>query len=299
MRAAEMAGQAERPFDEAGFVAEPAKRFEACLGQIVAVEGDAADDQRVRQPRVVIGECVLEPVPVLGRVALVRLGELVEASLEQPQSLGLQPVLVEAGKSEDRIRAGAQGRVRSECADDLVEQSARGADDGGDPGRREDLAQRPDRAADVVPDVRRVEPAPVVAHEVSHPGLRVGRVLEEGERAVDDRRPDLLVAAAGELERDDREPRDVVDAVAALAVRDHAVGVLDDPDVVDEGEQMVGPDAHELWVQAGDRPAATWSQADGLLQDRGRRLGDRRPLNSPPILRASARAAASRFGSSI
>ena len=81
------------------------------------------------------------------------------------------------------------------------------------------------------------------------PVLRVGRVLEEGERAVDDRRPDLLVASAGEVERDHCEPRDVVDAVAGLAVRDHAVRVLHDPHVVDEREQVVGPHAHELRVE--------------------------------------------------
>ena len=129
----------------------------------------------------------------------------------------------------------------------------------------------------MVADVRGVEPAPVVAHEVPHPRLRVGGVLEEGERAVDDRRPDLLVPTAGEVDGDDREPRHVVDAVAGLAVRDHPVRVLHDPHVVDEGEQMVGPHAHELRVEACDRPAAARSQLDGFLQHGGRRLGDRRP----------------------
>ena len=91
--------------------------------------------------------------------------------------------------------------------------------------------------------VRLVEPAPVVAHEVPQATVGVGCVLEERERAVDDRRPDLLVAATCELERDDGEAGDVVDAVAALAIRDHAVRVLDDPDVVDEREQVVGSHA--------------------------------------------------------
>ena len=82
---------------------------------------------------------------------------------------------------------------------------------------------------------------------------RVGRVLEERERAVDDRRPDLLVAAPGQLERDDREARHVVDAVAALAVRDDAVRVLDDPDVVDEREQMVGRTSTRCGSRATER----------------------------------------------
>ena len=185
--------------------------------------------------------------------------------------------MIEAREAEHRVGAGAQRRLRSERADDRVEQARVGLTTRGHPGRREDLAECPDRTADVIPDVRLVEPAPVVPHEVPHPRPRVGRVLEERERAVEDRRPDLLVAAAGELERDDCEARDVVDAVAGLAVRDHAVRVLDDPDVVDEREQVVGAHAHELRVEAGERPAAARRQLDGLAQHRRRGLGDRRP----------------------
>ena len=70
-------------------------------------------------------------------------------------------------------------RGRTECADDRVEQASGGADNGGNPGGREDLAERPDRAADMVAEVGLVEPAAVVAHEVPHAGLRIGRVLEE------------------------------------------------------------------------------------------------------------------------
>ena len=60
---AAVAGQPKRALGEPGLVAEPAERVEARLGQIVAAERDAADDQRVRQPGVVVGERVLEPVP--------------------------------------------------------------------------------------------------------------------------------------------------------------------------------------------------------------------------------------------
>ena len=150
-----------------------------------------------------------------------------------------------------------------------------GLDDGGDPGGGEDLAERPDRAADVVADVRLVEPAAVVAHEVAHPALALGGV-QERERAVEDRRPGLLVAAARERERDDREPRDVVDAVAGVAVRDDPVRVLHDADVVDEREQVVGAQARELQVGDADRPAPR-RELVRLAQHRGRRLGDRRP----------------------
>jgi hypothetical protein len=53
-----------------------------------------------------------------------------------------------------------------------------------------------------------------------------------------------------ERERDHREPGDVVDAVAAVAVGDDSVGVLHDPDIVGEREQMVAAQARQ--VQVGD-----------------------------------------------
>ena len=122
----------------------------------------------------------------------------------------------------------------------------------------------------------RVEPAPVVAHEVPQPEVRRGRVLEERERAIDDRRPDLLVAPTCELERDDGEAGDVVDAVPALAVRNDPVRVLDDPDVVDEREQVVGSHRDALPVE-GDGTSSARRQLDRLAEDRRGRRGHRRP----------------------
>ena len=51
----------------------------------------------------------------------------------------------------------------------------------------------------MVADVRLVEPATVVAHEVVHSALGLGRV-QERERPVEGRCPRLLVTAARELE---------------------------------------------------------------------------------------------------
>ena len=129
------------------------------------------------------------------------------------------------------------------------------------------------------------------------PPSPVGRV-EERERAVEDRRPDLLVAAAGKRERHDREAGDVVDAVAAVAVGDDPVRVLHDPDVVDEREQMVGaqarrdagratPDGRRRGAssRASRSTDAVASATDGHASDE-------------PIRRASARAAASVSGCS-
>ena len=55
-------------FGESRLVAEPVKRFQAGLGQLVPAERRAADDQRVRQAGVVVGQAVLEPAPVLAGV---------------------------------------------------------------------------------------------------------------------------------------------------------------------------------------------------------------------------------------
>ncbi len=127
----------------------------------------------------------------------------------------------------------------------------------------------------MIPDVGLVEPAAVVAHEVAHPALTGGRV-QERERTVENRGPDLLVAAVCERERDDGEPGGVVDAVAAVAVGDDAVRVLHDADVVGEREQMVGAQARQ--VQVGDpcRPPPR-RELVGFLQDTSSCLGDGRP----------------------
>ena len=57
-----------------------------------------------------------------------------------------------------------------ERRDECVQKCPRWARKSRDPGGREDLTERPDRSADMVADIRLVQPAPVVAHEVPHPG---------------------------------------------------------------------------------------------------------------------------------
>ena len=141
----------------------------------------------------------------------------------------------------------------------------------------------------MVADMRLVQPASVVAHEVPHPGaLGTGRELQEGERAMEDRCPLAIGGAPGELERDDCEPGDVVDAVARLPARDHAGGVLDDPDVVDQRPQVVRSDRREL--ELDDRDRLSPRSGHSRLSQHDRRLGsDRRPGElgpDPPRLRA-------------
>ena len=151
--------------------------------------------------------------------------------------------------------------VAAERAHERVEQPLRRVDERGSPGGCEHFAERPDRAADVVADVRVVEPAAVVAHEVPHAGAAgVARVAEERQRAVEDGRPRPLGGAPIELERDDGEAGDVVDAVPGHAVRDRAVRVLDDPAVVDEREQVIGAGVRECRARRaaiGGRRGAT------------------------------------------
>ena len=192
--------------------------------------------------------------------------------------------------------------VRSETSPESVPTSrsrrSRGrTDDGRDPRRGEDVAERPDRAADVVADVRLVEPATVVAHEVAHPAVAGGRV-QEGERrgrGIDVQM--LLVAALRKRERDDRQPGDVVDAVAAVAVRDDPVGVLHDADVVDEREQMVGAQARQMQLGDAGGPSSRRERAC-LRQTDAVASATAGHASVEPIRRASARAAASSSGCS-
>ena len=87
----------------------------------------------------------------------------------------------------------------------------------------------------MVAHVGLVQPPTVVAHEVPHPTLAFGGV-QERQCPVQGRRPHLRVATACELERDDGQPRDIVDAIAAVTVGNDPVRVLHNPDVVDKRE---------------------------------------------------------------
>src|SRR5581483_3781150 len=138
--------------------------------------------------------------------------------------------------------------VAGKRADEPVEEIACRSHDGGNPRRGEDVPDRPDRATDVITDVRLVEPPTVVAHEVAHPAVVGGR-LQERKRAVDVRRPYLLLAAIRERKRDDGKPGDVVDAVTAVPVGDDPVGVLHDAHVVGECQEMVDSKAREVQVR--------------------------------------------------
>ena len=180
----------------------------------VAAESRPADDQRVRESRVVVAQVVLEPAPVR-RTPSLRAAPSWSTRRWQEPRLWLEPVGIDAREAEHCVRRRAERDLAVEGGDESASSGRAGPTTRRHPGRREHLAERPDRATDVVADMRLVEPVPFVAHEVAHArAVLVGRCVEKRERAVQDRRPGLSPWRRCELERDDDEPRDVVDAVA-------------------------------------------------------------------------------------
>ena len=296
--AAEVAGQPQHPVREARLVAEPAQRLEPGGDPRRPAERAAARDQRLRQPGVVVGERVLEPEPALRRCRSNASERRSTARFEQPAGRLVEPIGIEPREPERHIRIGLNevGPFRPPTS----ESSSRcvGLDERGRPRGGEDLAERPDRATDVVADVRLVEPAAVVGHEVAHAWPLVGRVVQERERAVDDRRPELLVGSAPELECHDGEPRDVVDAVAA---RRFGIAPCACWTIPASSTMVKRWSVRKL---AGCGSTLTTDSRRGASSiasrsTRGGRLGDRRPADAAPTRRASARAAREAPGSSM
>ena len=158
------------------------------------------------------------------------------------------------------------------------------------PRSAQHVAERPERSTDVISDMRAVEPSPFVAHEVAHPAtVLVGRIDEECERAIEDRRPHPVPRAPFELERDNSEPRNVIDAVAGGAIGDRTVRMLHD--AVQQGQGRLAafgslPLPHTAAAAASRSTAAVRFAIDGQP-------------NVLPTRAASARARASDSGSLI
>ena len=138
-----VAGQPQQPVGEPRFVAEPRKRLEAGCDGLLALERGAAEDQRVRQARVVVGERVLEPAPTVVRARLVRLLELGHAALEQLPCRILEPVGVEPCEAERRVGGRSNGELALERAHERCEQPLRRADDRRAPTRRRERRRAP------------------------------------------------------------------------------------------------------------------------------------------------------------
>ena len=132
-------------------------------------EPGAGRDQRLRQPRVVVGEDVLGPVPVRRRVRALQVGEPAGEARAGPRwrrrrrspgSARARPSAAKAIVRGQRCSASAGSISRSRIR--LGSRSAR-TGLGGD-----HLAERPGGATEVIAAVRLVEPAAVVGHEVAH-----------------------------------------------------------------------------------------------------------------------------------
>ena len=145
----------------------------------------------------------------------------------------------------------------------------------------------------MIANVRLIEPAPLVAHEVAHsaPTAVVGCSVEKGKRPVQDRRPALIGVTAIELQGYDRQARNVVDAVAGFSVWDRAAGVLHDADVIDECADVVGSGVPELQLDDGNRRPARRERYRLTEHGRGHlgygRPGD--PLSDPASLCSRSR----------
>src|SRR4051794_2408337 len=87
-------GETEPISVEAALVSEPPKRFEPALGDVGPAERVGARQQGLRQACVVVAEPVLEPVPVVGRLALEGAVELLDKALEQSLRRGCEAIRV-------------------------------------------------------------------------------------------------------------------------------------------------------------------------------------------------------------
>ena len=185
---AEVPRQPEHARSQAAFVAEPRQRGEPELDRFRPSKGGTSDEQRLRESRIVVRQRFLEPVPFVIRVLRVRV--LFHAAVQERAPVVVEPVRVEPGEAERRVGGSAMGDLAVERLQERLDQSLCGVDERRRPGSRENLAERQDRAPNVVADVRRVEPAPVVAHEVPHAcSAFVACIVEERDRAVQNCRP--------------------------------------------------------------------------------------------------------------
>ena len=240
--APQVAGQAQRAVGEPALVAEPAQRLEA--DRDVRRRGRGA--RRRRSARGTGGRCRTSARSSNQCHASDGVARCASASCSTKRSSsscasGSSLSGSSRARPEHRVRRRAQRHARPRARRRVSRAASGGPDDRGHPRGGENLAERPDRAADVIADVRLVEPAPVVAHEVAHPapswsvacvqerrargrgsGSRAGRRSGARARARPPR-------AARRRRRSSRVCRFGITPCACC----------DDADVVDEREQMV------------------------------------------------------------
>ena len=149
-------------------VGQPAQRAQADFHRLRVVRPSSAENQRVRQLGVVVGDIRLEPGPVVGRVLLVQLdqpgGERVAMLVHQPIAAHAAEVFVNADQREcpGPRRRGFDDRVHGRL-EQLGRPRMKRA-----PLRAADArADRPRRAADGIVRAGIFQPLPVEAHEIA------------------------------------------------------------------------------------------------------------------------------------
>ena len=242
---------------------------------------------------VVIGESILEPVPrrVVRCLPIAKHGQQAIEIL-CPGRIGRD----RGDQAEPRIGERARRPVGLDRRRDRVQQLRRlfgeravGSDQ---------LAEAPDRATDVIADVRLIGPLAVPRHEVSHPPLPIrGCGTEERQHAADGDVPDVLAGLDPESVDDRQQTSGVVDAVAVLCAGHVVVGVLQYRGVITQQAEVAGARMqrrrrqrrHARHARQFDHRAANGGRENGL-----QRLADLRPLHR--FGRFAGRRARSRAG---
>ena len=197
-------------------------------------------NHRFGQPRVIVAHDLLEPHPtdaprrIVGRAE--RIGEMAEGGRVARfayRRIGM-------GEPEHRVRARAQVREALDGLQAAIEK--RPAEASPRLGGRiaNPVAEPPEGASAAVLRTDLVEPGALVGHEVVKAAVVELRVLQE--RKVRRRKAQRLLVARRlpqPRQHDDERSRDVVRAVARIAIRNRLGGVLDDAGVVGKHRQMV------------------------------------------------------------
>src|SRR6187551_1311906 len=125
--ASTMAWQAQPAFVEAALVAQPGERLEPERDVGGAPECRAPDDERLWEPRVVVGEPVLEPQPRSSCCVLVGGRELFDEPFEEHSRVVVETIGIEAREAENRVGGRAEGDIVAHGWYECVEKRPSGA----------------------------------------------------------------------------------------------------------------------------------------------------------------------------
>ena len=241
---------------------EPTQRLQASFDVGWRVGRQARLDQRLGKARVVVGEHVFEPEPVLGFLAASMDINLSARSPRMRLATRSPPISVAIGvQPQQREGPGARRR-------EVLDDGKRRLEERGSPSAARWIgvvacafAQCPKRPPVTVLRARVFQPSAVVAHEIAEPTrVWVPGVLDEGRKACGERLGQLRFARARKRAREQQGASVVVDTVAVGAVRHGMDGVLEHARAVAEREEMTESGPPEARVPCSgkqfDRPGA-------------------------------------------